>query len=524
MYLPGFKSELVNLITRYGLDQKHPAQTVTKTDWYQVKLMAERGMVSDNMCKSLVFMAKQDIEYFIDYPDHLHRIPAPDQFYAEGRPDIRLGEVKNAPELEFGIHLDQPLFCLVSNLIGYGKTTAIRVMLKGINEYNDKNPDQKISVIVFDRKGGDYADLPARFGWKHYHVYNSLRLSLENPVGMPPRAWLNILTNNFCDRAGLGYSEVSMANAMWALLGLLNPKPQKRLIWPDFQLLLDFLKALPADFFSSKREYTRSLIQQLEGICQSSFKTFNAFQGFRAEELIAKGQSAVIAMPNMQPSWIRQLFVDIIVSRVMKGRIERSQKTEKVQVLFVVDEARPDVHARSELRFSDYTSPLSECFKLGREFGIGAVLSVSSLVDISELIKQNATTHMMFRVKDPVAADHSARTLMLPPNGELTFSHLAKGECLVSQAGPWPHALKVKIDYMPPSRTKNIQYDTHRFIPSKRLAEMPYLQRAVSKLLGSYNKNKKPAGRQKQDRLSANAKELVKTSVKYPFIPVARLF
>jgi hypothetical protein len=152
------------------------------------------------------------------------------------------------------------------------------------------------------------------------------------------------------------------------------------------------------------------------------------------------------------------------------------------------------------------------------------VLSVSSLVDISELIKQNATTHMMFRVKDPVAADHSARTLMLPPNGELTFSHLAKGECLVSQAGPWPHALKVKIDYMPPSRTKNIQYDTHRFIPSKRLAEMPYLQRAVSKLLGSYNKNKKPAGRQKQDRLSANAKELVKTSVKYPFIPVARLF
>jgi len=522
-----FIGELVRKIRHFGLDNKTPAQTKTKTDWRQILMMAEHGMLSEKMAKMYLHIIETDIEFFSDFPDFLHRLPAVEQLYAEGRPHVRLGSVVNAPELEFGIRFDGPLFILCAGLIGFGKTTVVRVLLQGVFEYNLRNPKKKIVVIVFDRKGGDYADLAAKFGWKHFHVYNSLRLSLENPEGMPPEVWINILAHLFCDRARLQYSEVTIANALRALLGLLNPKPTRRLIWPDFQLLLDFLKSLPETTFSTKAEYSRSLKQQLEGITQSSFKTYNAFQGFRVEDFIEAGQSVIIAMPNMEPPWSRQLFTDIVFSTVLKGRIERSHRVNSTEVLFVADEFDSDVDAQNERLFSSGMSCPSEIFKLAREFGIGACYIVSSLRSISQLVRENATMHLMFRTSDSRAAAETAATLQLPPYGELTLGHLGKGQCLAKQIGPWPHAMKVQVDYMPPSRVHVTKYDTHPYIPSKRLWEIPAVKQFVDERKAAYTARKE-ARKSKTDnnvsQLKQLAMKLLQLRASNPYVPVVRLF
>lgn len=512
-----YRSLLIQRIAQYRLDEQYPY-------WAQIRALAENGMLSETFCKALLHQLEPQVEHLKDFPCYLHRAPEEaTQLYPQGRPDIRLGNVVDRPDLEVGISLQGPLFCLISGLTGYGKTTTTRILLHGLHKYNNRHPDKKVIVFCFDRKGGDYADLPALFGWKHFHVYNSLRLAHEPPSGMPPQTWINIISSIFCARAGLKYSWVTLSMALKTLLGLLNPKPARRLLWPDFQLILDFLNTVPIKEFSSKDEYARSLRQPLMGISASSFKTFNAFQGFRAEDLIAQGQSAVIAMPNMEPSWMRQLFMDTVMCQVLKGRIGRCDRSDPPLVLFVAEEFDPDIDARTELLFSDGMSPASECCKRGREFNVGAVVIVSSLVRVAPLVRENATTHIMFRMTDPDAIDEAARTLMLPRGGALTFGHLPAGEALVRQAGLWPHAMRVKMDYMPRSVTKVTKYDTHPYVASKRLSEMPYLQQAISDMLQS-TRDARPNQANEDKQLSAEARGLLELATAHPFVPVARLF
>jgi len=518
-----YLAELIKKIRYYRLDEKRPSQAKTKIDWKQVLLLAEYNMLSEGMAKAYLHTIETDIKFFKDFPEFLHPLPEPEQLYAEGRPDIRLGALADDKNLEFGLRFDLPLFVLLSGLTGFGKTIAIRILLKRIHEYNILHPDKKIVVIVFDRKGGDYADLPALFGWKHYHIYNSLRLSLESPWGMSPQVWINILASLFCARAGLKYSWVTIASALRTLLALLNPKPARRLIWPDFQLLLDFLKALPETEFSTKAEYTRSLKQQLAGITQSTFKTFNAFQGFRAEACIAAGQSVVIAMPNMEPAWARQLSTDIVIASVLKGRIERSERVDHTQVIFVADEAGPDVDEHVEQLFSDQMCPYSELFKRGREFGLGGCISVGSLRTVSPLIRENATTHLMFRPSDARARAEVAATLMLPPYGELTLDHLPISQCLVKQIGPWPHAMKGQIDYMPPSRVHVTKYDTHAYISSKRLWQIPAVQQFVDDRNEARKAPQKPKA-DKQTQLYELAMKVLGIRARNPYAPLAPIF
>jgi hypothetical protein len=338
-----------------------------------------------------------------------------------------------------------------------------------------------ISVIVFDRKSNDYGDLPAQFGWRHFCIYSLFKLGLDAD-GIPTDVWINLLATIFCARAGLKAAWVTFANVLRWLVTTLNPDPSGFLLWPDLQLILDVLKVAPDTLFSSKREYTWSLLQQLEGITQASGELFRAFRGFQAErDIIAPGQSAVISMPNMFPSWARQFFVDIILAQILYGRMHRSHRVDGTEVLIVIEEADPDISTEAEEMFQDRMCPVSDGFKKGREFGVSICVSISSPQSASRFVLSNATDQFMFRMTDADSAYEAARTLMLPPKGELRLNSLAQGQCLARQCGSWPHALVMKTDFVPPCRTQPVKYDTHPFVTAKRLPELPHLQQALAK-------------------------------------------
>ena len=164
-----YRQELIKRIVQYGLDQR-------SLYWKNIKDAVQKNMLDDDMGELLLFQMEPDVQQQIDYPDYLHRVPTPEQLYAQGMPEVRLGYIKENPELIFGIRFDMPLHMIVAGLTGFGKTTLMRTLQKGIYQYNLKHPDKKISVIVFDRKGNDYADLPEMFQWLHYNVHDGFWL------------------------------------------------------------------------------------------------------------------------------------------------------------------------------------------------------------------------------------------------------------------------------------------------------------------------------------------------------------
>jgi len=521
--MANYASILARKITYWRLNDKKPSQTVSGIDWNQILMMIKAGMLSEGMAKSLLQVIEQDIEHLKDFPDATHRHPDADQLYAGGRPDICLGHVIGEPDLEFGLRLDSAAFLLLSGLTGHGKTTAVRRLLEGIANNNQREEDRKVVVLVFDRKGGDFADLAGRFGWRHYDVHQTLRLSLEAPPGLPAAVWINIIASIFCARAGLKASWATFVKSFRWLLAALNPTPGKRLFWPDFGLLLEVLNALRDSVFSSKPEYTRSLKQPLEAIVHSTMSTFRAFQGFRAHDLIASGQSAVISMPNMFPSWTRQFFVDLVLASILYPRIHTSHRVDRVEVFAVIDEADADVSHAAELMFPDQMCTISEWWKRGREFGLGGCVVLSSLKTASPLVQQNSTLHLMFHANDWESSVAASKTLMLGPDGPATLNQLDTGECLVKMSRGWHHAMKGVIDYVPPCRTSVEKYDTHPYVPAQSLARLPHVRRALSKLRKENVTNEKQTEDQAASKVAQLTKELLQAWVDHPYTPVVRL-
>lgn len=517
--MTSFINQLIHIIRQYRLQDKSPSQLKSSIDWQQVLFMAEHNMLSERMARNYLYLSEQDIEFLKDFPDFLHRLPSCEQLYKDLLPHVRLGCLAGNRDIEFGVRFDRPTFITLSGLTGCGKSNTLRVLLKEIYRYNKKFPEKAISVIVFNRKGTDFADLPEQFGWKHYHVFKTLRMSLENPPAIAPMVWANIIASNFCARAQLMFAWTTLVAVISTLLGLLNPNPAKRLIWPDFQLILDFLNMLPDTLFSTKAEYTRALKQKLQAICISTTDIFRAFQGFQAESLIQNGESAIITMPNLKPDWVRQFITDLVINQVLKPRMELLQAEDQVRILFVIEEADSDVDSDIERYFTDGMTPISEVFKKGRAFSVGGCVSVSSLLRISSLIRENTTTHMIFKPSDSVAAMAAAQTLMLADMGERTLDHLGIGQCIAKQIGPWPHAIKVDIDHMPFSQFST-DYDSHEFMPALPITEIPAVMDFIKKVRQkrSHSTDKKPTP------VENKARKILQLAADNPYVPVMFLF
>lgn len=316
--------------------------------------------------------------------------------------------------------------------------------------------DTPIATIIFDRKGGDYSDIPSMLGphWLHLSIYEGLRIGLNGPEGMPPNAWINTISSLFCARAGLISSSVTFANIIRWTLAQMNPAPCEELLWPDLNLILEIAKSRYGGLFASKTDYLRSLIQVLEGIVQASGDLFRTFGGLDMErDVISKGKSVVIEMPNLYPAWLRQFLVDMIISLVLLGRIHRHHRTNTTEVLFIIDEADPDVSRKSEACFPDGLSTTSQLLKTGREFGLSSCVSVSLLGQVSRFVLGNVQYHLIFNMSDQECVVEAQRTLLLPAGGGLMLPGLNPGECLFRESqGPWPHAILCEVDDVPPSR------------------------------------------------------------------------
>ena len=515
---------LLQKIHQYGLDNISAQVLPSKTDWSEYLTMAEYDILSDPMAKTVLPLVDEDIEFLKDYPEFLHRLPEKDRWYRDGEPDIPLGWLVGNPELQFGIRFDEPVFVHLSGLTGFGKSHGVRALLSGIHTYNQKNPQKKKVVIVCDRKGADYADLAKKFGWMHLHVQDSLREALEPPVGISLRIWIATISSLFCARAGLKYALGTLMSALSILFSLLNPHPSGRLIAPDFNAVLDFLKALPKKTFSRKDSYAESLIQQLETFCYSTHPTFSAFQGLDLERLIRDKQSVVITMPLMEPSWARQFLVDLLIVKVLKLRLAQFYRAKSIEVLFVIDEADDDINAEVEKLFGGLMCPESELFKKGREAGLGAVVITSSLVNVSRIIRENATMHMAFHVDDDKAASEAANTLSLPPYGELTLKHLKQGQCILKKIGSWPHAVKGTVFYVPHETISNYQYDRHPFVVAKDIFTIPAVHTFIKNVRSRKSDSKEPSPSDKQKQLHQYGLQLLKQWINSPYIPVTRLY
>jgi len=510
----------LHLVSSYHLDDRY-------REVRQWREMAEAGFVDEHMAEALIYAIQPAIVEQERRPNYLHRAPDFEELYPQGPPDLVIGRLSENEEVPIGLFLDGPVHCTFAGQTGYGKTMGIRVLIRAVADYNRRHPEAPVSLIILDRKGHDYGDVAYLLGDQclHLDAHGDLRIGLNGPVGLPPGIWINHLATNFCAPSGLQFAWVTVANMVRWCLGRMNTSPSDTLRYPDFELLLKIAHGPCGRMFTSKAQYLDSLIQILEGIVQASDNLFHTFNGLDLErDVISKGKSAVISMPNLAPSWLRQFVAYILIDQVLLRRIHLGIRLPRTQCIFVIEEADADVSIATEQAFPDGMSPIARNHRMGREFGLGDCLGLGKLGHVSREILDAVTYHVIFRMENPDSIVEGQRTLLLPHRGNELLVGLEKGECLVRLPGPWPHAMLGRIDFMEPNRKCPERFDSHPFLPSSRLADIPELVAGVEEAKNHMTARTLRNAKSRKHTISDAAKALLAAAADHPWVPVAGLW
>jgi len=513
--------ELKQMILTYRLADRDPR-------YDQYLKMIDAGQITNLMAQALLHRARHYVEYLRVRPNLLAKSPSQDQLCETASPDFEFMTLEEGAQCRYGIRLaDRPRHMLAAGQSGAGKTTTLRVVVRGIDGMRNAE-GKRISMIVTDPKGGVFSDARRLMGdhWLHYSKDGPPLFSLAAPKGVLPNVWINLIATIFAARASLRSAATTLASIVRWLLALLNPKPSERLLWPDLQLVLDVCYASPPSLWASKPEYQASLIQVLEGFVQGTGALFQTFSGLDLErDIIQGGKSVVFDIPALYPPWIRGFIFDLLISQVLFSRIARHRLVDTTECVFVMDEADQDASESSQAAFPDQMSPLSLLLKQGRELGIACILAATEIRDISTLVLCNLQYYICHNMSDELSLLQAKRTLLLPPGAEVMFPGLKPGEAIFRESqGSWPHAMLVKVDYMPPNRTPPEEFDTFPSVPSKRLAEMPELQAALEQLVDEHKTTRMRQARRSTPKQSKLARNLLDLASVHPCTPVARLF
>lgn len=487
------------------------------------------GRVSEWQARGWLWTLQPLIQQQLEFPNLLPPPPDDEQLLRAGPFDFEFATLCEDPELRCGLHLlRQPQHTMVAGMTRYGKSVTLKTFIIRLCEAARK-AGRFVCILVFDRKGGDFKDLCRLFPglFRHFSVHEGLRLGLNAPQGVPVRVWSSIVSTIIAARCDLKFSASTLARIIEWLVAVLNPEPTDRPLWPDLQLILDVAQRCPPTLFAEKGDYERSLIHQLKGIVQASGDLLRTFRGLDAEEdLVRKGQSAVLEMSNLEPSNLSYYFVDLIIEQILAGRKHRQQKTAAgTEILLVVDEAELDISRRSEAAYPSGLFPLSKWLGQAGEFGGATLLAPKILGPASPLIMGSIENHIFLKQEDLASMTVAANTLMLPPGAEGMLHKLEKGQAIIRTGEGWKDPYLAQIDFTPPCHEpKTTAYDTHDFVAAQPLGELPHVNQALDELIAQHQAQKARQAKASKKKLSAKAEEFLACAAEHPFTPVARLW
>ena len=511
--------QCLQLIHQFNLDARNP-------DVAQLKALLEQGRITDGMARVyldwLLGMAQGVDACRLLLP----RPPRPEEWEVLDKPDVTFGNLVETPGQQFGIRLEGGQHSAVIGQTGAGKTIALRRIIQSVEDWNARNPNERISIIAITLKSGDFADLPALYGprWRHFSTHENMRLGLNGPRGFPPEVWIRYVSTCFAARAGLKASEISLERILRALLTAMNPEPAQDLLWPSISLIRQVAQEVPLYVFAQKPEYQMSLLQKLDAIADD--KLFDTFNGLDLQrDVIDQGYSAAIDISDLA-GWKRELLPDLWTGQLALARQFAFKRTTRINTLLIYDEADPLISQEAEAAFPGSMTPISHLVATGRESGLAVMFGLKFLGCVSRQVTANLSNLYVMRCKDSDSLREALRTLLLPPGAEAVLPILKDGECLMRTSNRWPYAVLGQFDSVPPSRVERseVQFDSHSSVPGQPLSALPHVQKALDELVKAHKDVQMRQARSSRPKLTDNAHKLLSLASAQLFVPVARLF
>ena len=494
----------------------------------QLRQMAMWGQLDEDLAELELFRIQQQglIERQERRPNFLARAPSFEELYPQGGPDIVIGHLAEDKSVPIGFHLNGPIHAIFAGKTGAGKSVGLRRALIELHKFNQRNPDQRISIIVFDPEL-EYVDLPARLGndWLCLNVHDGFRQGLDVPDRVPPDVWSATVIGDYCARSGLRFAEPGLRKAFsWGLTAL-NADPAKARLAADIRMLHDTSKAAPPGWLYAKDQYRQAAVQSLLGFEQGSGRIFRTFRGFDIRrDVIDQGKNVVICTPNLAPDRVFRFLVDVTLRRILMPLIQTGAQAAQRRVVVAIDDADVIASQEAEEAFIDGMSSVGWYVRLGRKFGCGLWLGLGEIGTASRQILDSPSYQIILNMRSQQSILEASRTLMLPRGAERILPGLEPGECLVRLPGTWAHAMLMHIHYVDFDGSVTPRFDSHPYVPSVPLAQMPRALESLKAHSGQHNATSMRQAKQPANEPPKLAIRLLELWIRHPWLPVPRLW
>jgi hypothetical protein len=429
---------LLAVIEHYRFERFHPELVYVVWD-------AREGRLSEAEVDFYLAFLEARAAEFERVPWHLIDWPTEDELYAHGVPEVRLGYVRDHPELVFGLSPSRGVqHLLVQGRSGAGKSGLLRRFLKATRAWA-KRHGIRLVFFVFDLKGGDFRNFALELGQDclHLNADKTLRVGFSGPASVPLHVWHAHLGECLGARLDLQFSVATILRAIEWLLPFLNPEPTPRLLYPGPRSLLRLLQIANPTFFSTKPQYKESATQALDKLIRVSGPLFHTSRGLDLTESLATGKSCVLQMANLDYR-VACLVVDLLLGPLLLDLRTGQVKTKQVHAIICIDECDQLVaHATAAAGLSDQAPVIPMLAKQGRELGVQLALGASHVTGMSDLITENLHTLILLQQFNPKSL-RAAAQFLAQPGGEALLGALEPGQCLFRLAEGWTRHASVR--------------------------------------------------------------------------------
>jgi hypothetical protein len=206
-------------------------------------------------------------------------------------------------------------------------------------------------------------------------------------------------------------------------------------------------------------------------------------------DITERGLSVVIDTCELEkPVWMRPFIMDCWIGQLLLGRQFNYMRTARPNTIAIFDGVDASVSQESEASFPDGMTPMAHLLATGRESGLMVVFSSGHLGTVSHRITANLSNLFVMRSSHWDSLRGAQSTLMLPPASEAVLPILKIGECLARTSNGWPNVMLGQFDSVLPSRVllSQIQFDSHPFVPSQSLSDLPHVQKSLHELVKAH--------------------------------------
>ena len=212
------RTKLIDFIKFYKLDFRF-------AHWNEHLFMAEQGLYPDSFCEILLDDARADGETVERSGNRLDMSPTKDELYAEGKPDIEIGNLLESDKQRFGIRFkDRPRNILISGGCGSGKTICSYSIVTNIDKINQTQPDNPTLFVIIDIKPS-YLELIDMLSGPVVvlSAINNAKVGLNGPENVAPYIWIGQISLSIAGRLKLISSRTGLTSIIAALLLIMNP-------------------------------------------------------------------------------------------------------------------------------------------------------------------------------------------------------------------------------------------------------------------------------------------------------------